>query len=197
MGRVAYKAASDPGEFEQIHALNYRTFVEEIPQHPPNNERKLVDKFHAENTYLVAKADATVVGMIAVRGNRPFSLDAKLANLDEYLPIGYRPCELRLLAVLPAFRTGRIFHGLLTEAMHYCLAQGYSMALISGTLRQRKLYRHVGFVPFGPVVGTREAPYQPMYLTQEAFFHAMGPRAQAHNTPEPKQPEHFSPPGGS
>ncbi len=45
-----FKVAATPDEFEAIHALNYRTFVEEIPQHSPNGERRLVDKFHAENT---------------------------------------------------------------------------------------------------------------------------------------------------
>ena len=34
--RRIYRIAREPWEFEQIHRLNYRTFVEEIPQHPPN-----------------------------------------------------------------------------------------------------------------------------------------------------------------
>src|SRR5438105_3881187 len=32
---LIYKIASEAREFEQIHALNYRTFVDEIPQHAP------------------------------------------------------------------------------------------------------------------------------------------------------------------
>ena len=43
------------------------------------------------------------------------------------------------------------------------------MAIISGTTRQQKLYRHLGFVPFGPLVGKGEAMFQPMYLTLEGF----------------------------
>ena len=50
---VQCKVATEAWEFEQIHRLNYQTFVEEIPQHPPNPEKKLVDKFHQENTYLI------------------------------------------------------------------------------------------------------------------------------------------------
>jgi aspartate aminotransferase-like enzyme len=49
------------------------------------------------------------------------------------------------------------------------LERGYDLAVISGTLRQAKLYRHLGFVPFGPVVGTGQALYQPMYLSLEAL----------------------------
>src|SRR5262249_45735763 len=41
--------------------------------------------------------------------------------------------------------------------------------VISGTVRQQKLYKHLGFVPFGPLVGSKEAQYQPMYLTMEEF----------------------------
>jgi hypothetical protein len=41
--------------------------------------------------------------------------------------------------------------------------------VISGITRQQKLYEHLGFVPFGPIIGTREAQFQPMMLTLERF----------------------------
>ena len=34
VGQYVFKQAQSPEEFEQIHALNYRTFVGEIAQHP-------------------------------------------------------------------------------------------------------------------------------------------------------------------
>ena len=37
------KKATEPWEFEQIFRLNYDTFVEEIPQHPENQDKKLMD----------------------------------------------------------------------------------------------------------------------------------------------------------
>ena len=37
-------------------------------------------------------------------------------------------------------------------------------------MRQLRLYKHLGFVAFGPVVGTGEAQFQPMYLTLESFI---------------------------
>src|SRR5439155_4325150 len=43
------------------------------------------------------------------------------------------------------------------------------LAIISGTTRQFKLYQHLGFVPFGPQVGSGEAQFQPMYVTLETF----------------------------
>jgi predicted acetyltransferase len=108
---LQFKVASEDWEFEQIHQLNYRTFVEEIPQHQPSGTPRLVDKFHNENTYLICVANNRIVGMIAARGRRPFSLDQKLPNLDSYLPPGRRTCEIRLLSVEKAFRNGQVFRG--------------------------------------------------------------------------------------
>ena len=45
---LVFKFASEDWEFELIHRLNYRTFVEEIPQHKASPTHRLVDKFHAE-----------------------------------------------------------------------------------------------------------------------------------------------------
>ena len=177
---LTFKVATDDGELEQIHRLNYRTFVDEIPQHAPNEYGALVDRFDRENAYVVCRRGERVLGMIAVRGVRPFSLDAKIENLDSHLPPNRRLCEIRLLAVEPEHRTGVIFRGLVTELMAYCLRAGFDTVVISGTTRQLKLYRHLGFVPFGPLVGAGDAMYQPMYLTREAFE----PRAVSFLRPE-------------
>ena len=166
---VHFKVAADASEYEQILQLAYDTFVEEIPQHQANPDRRHVDRFHDENTYLIAVEGDQVVGMIAIRGERPFSLDHKLLDLDSYLPQGRRVCELRLLAVRPTHRKTAVFRGLVDLVVRFGRAQGYDLAVISGTVRQAKLYRHLGFVPFGPLVGTAEASFQPMYLTFEQF----------------------------
>ncbi len=163
------KLATEEWEFEAIHRLNYRTFVEEIPQHAPNPEGRLVDRFHADNTYVIAHQDRQVVGMLALRKQRPFSLDSKVNKLDRYLPAGGRPVEVRLLAVESAFRKTSVFIALFEFATRKCLADGFDLAVISGTTRQLKLYRHLGFAPFGPLVGTPGAYYQPMYLTLDAL----------------------------
>ncbi len=166
---LQFKIASEESEFEQIHQLNYKTFVEEIPQHQPSTTPRLVDKFHAENTYLICLCGGQLVGMMAVRGNRPFSLDQKLPKLDEYLPARQKPCEIRLLAVEKEFRSGQVFKGLLALLWQHGLERGYDLAVISGTTRQTKLYRHLGFTPFGPLLGAADAQFQPMYITLEIF----------------------------
>ncbi|HEX4350155.1 MAG TPA: aminotransferase class V-fold PLP-dependent enzyme, partial [Verrucomicrobiae bacterium] len=166
---LQFKVASEDWEFEQIHQLNYQTFVEEIPQHEPSATPRLVDRFHKENTYLICLCDNQVVGMIAMRDRRPFSLDQKLPNLDACLPPGRRPCEIRLLSVQREFRNTQVFRGLTALVWQYGTDRGFNLAVISGTTRQQKLYRHLGFVPFGPLVGQGDAMFQPMYLTLETF----------------------------
>jgi len=163
------KLASEEWEFEQIHRLNYRTFAEEIPQHAPNSGKRLVDRFHAENTYVIALQGQKLIGMLALRGRRPFSLDEKLADLDHYLPSQRTPVEVRLLAVDAGLRKRTVFPALLDFAVKHGLREGYDLALISGTTRQLKLYRHLGFIPFGPLVGSDAAAYQPMLLTLESY----------------------------
>lgn len=168
-GTYVFKIAAEEGEFEQIHRLNYQTFVEGIPQHEANPTGKLVDPWHNENVYVICLRDDRLAGMISVRGERPFSLDKKLENLDSYLPPGRSVCEIRLLSVEPTLRDGRVFYGLLGKLVPFCLERGYNLAIISGIVRQQKLYHHLGFVPFGPLLGNGEVQFQPMYLTLEAL----------------------------
>lgn len=170
MTPLQFKVATEPDEWEQIHRLNHRTFAEEIPQHPVHPERRLVDRFHAGNRYLIALQGERVVGMLAMRGQRPFSLDGKLPDLDHYLPPGRRLCEIRLLAVEEKARGGRVFQGLLERLTVEFVRCGFDLALISGTVRQLRLYRHLGFIPFGPLVGSADALFQPMYLTLESHL---------------------------
>ncbi len=163
------KIATEPSEFEQIHRLNYETFVEEIPQHRSKTNRMLVDKFHKENIYIICKDKNRVLGMLAVRDKRPFSLDEKLTDLDSYLPRNRSVCEIRLLAVRKDYRHSHIFRDMIAKAVDHCRRRGHDLAVISGVMEQKNLYEHLGFIPFGPVVGTPAARFQPMYLTIEAY----------------------------
>ncbi len=158
-----------PADDDAICALNYQTFVEEIPQHAPNPSKRLVDRYHGQNTYLVARDGTEIVGMVAVRAERPFSLDIKVANLDRYLPPHQGLCEVRLLCVKAGRRREPVFAGLMDRVMQLGRERGYDLAVISGTTRQARLYGHMGFVAFGGEVGTDQARYQPMYMTMSAF----------------------------
>lgn len=170
MGKsLIYKLANTPEEFEAIHRLNYLTFVEEIPQHSPNSYKRLVDQFHDENTYAICLDGSELVGMIAGRCERPFSLDRKLDNLDGQLPSHTKVVEVRLLAVIAAYRKQAVFSRLAGLLARHFRNNGCDLAIISGTLRQLALYKHLGFEPFGEPVGSGDAIYQPMYMTLDRF----------------------------
>lgn len=156
-----------PADMEAIHRLNYRTFVEEIPQHAPCDDRRLVDRFHDENVYVVYEVDGDIVGMVCGRTQRPFSLDQKLGSIDQWLPPHERAVEVRLLAVDRAHRATRVFVRLLQTLIDHFASQGYDLAVMSGTTRQLALYANMGCVPFAHRIGTEGAEYQPMYLDLE------------------------------
>jgi aspartate aminotransferase-like enzyme len=62
-----------------------------------------------------------------------------------------------------------VLPALLDRAWQYCRDQGWDLAIISGITRELKLYRGLGFEPFGPRLGTPPAEFQPMMLTRESF----------------------------
>lgn len=167
---IIIKIATEADEIEQIHVLNYKTFVLEVQQHKDkvNSEGRLVDRFHNENTYLIAKKGSEVIAMLAIRGSRPFSLDEKIENLNDLLPDNCQHlCEVRLLAVKPEYRKGRTALRLLKNTLHYALNQGYNTALCSAKVDKINLYKYQGFKPFGPIIISGDAEFQPMYCRCE------------------------------
>lgn len=160
-----FKMATESFEFEQIYRLGYDAFVQEIPHYRTGITGRFVDRFDHENHYAICLHEERLLGMVAVRGTRPFSLDEKFPTLDQWLPQGHTVCEIRLLAVEKAYRSGPVARGLFHYLFWYCRTQRYTLAAISGIVKQQKLYRHLGFVPFGPIVGTAAAQFQPMYIT--------------------------------
>ena len=162
---MIYKIANTAEEYEQIFKLNYETFVEEIPQHEKNETKKLKDKFHDKNIYIIAKKKNDVVGMIALADQRPFSLDLKLNDIDKYYKGSYKkPVEIRLLSIKEKYRKTKVFTELLQRTFNYIIQNAYDIVFISGTTRQEKLYKHLGFTKFHENVGTKDAEYMPMYL---------------------------------
>ena len=163
------KIATTAAEFDEIAALNYETFVEEIPQHETNTERRLVDRFHNENTYVVVYKEQQLIGMLAFRDKRPFSVDGKVGGPVEALLATYDTshlCEIRLLAIRKAYRNGRVFQKLAQAIYTYVYDRGYSAAVISGVTREEKLYRRIGFEAFSEATGTADAAFIPMILTR-------------------------------
>ncbi len=173
------KVARTETEFNGIARLNYETFVEEIPQHEANNSGMRTDLFHEQNTYLIVLSGTEVIGMIALRSERPFSLDLKIGSIEEFLPDAGKVCEIRLLAVRKEHRNGRVFFLLARALSDYCLEQRFDSAVISGTVRQLKLYGQLGFRTFAEPMGTGEAVFVPMVTTRCQYNDSVAARLQA------------------
>ncbi|TWT04145.1 aminotransferase class V-fold PLP-dependent enzyme [Planococcus sp. CPCC 101016] len=173
------KIARTKAEFDDIARLNYETFVEEIPQHQPDASGRRTDPFHEQNTYLIVLSGVELVGMIALRSERPFSLDLKIGNVENFLPDMGKVCEIRLLAVRKAHRNGRVFFLLASALSDFCLEQGFESAVISGTTRQLKLYAQLGFGAFADAVGTGEAVFIPMVTTRRQYLDSAAARLQS------------------
>jgi len=109
--------------------------------------------------------------MVCYNRDRPFSLDAKIPDLDRYLPSHTNIVEVRLLAVCQEQRKATIAYRLLQYLCKTLLQQNVDAAVISGTTRQAKLYAAMGFTPFGPLVGKNGALYQPMFITLTNLRH--------------------------
>jgi N-acyl-L-homoserine lactone synthetase len=116
-------------EFDKIHQLNHETFAEEIPQHEKRQDGKLIDAFHQKNTYIIALEGEELVGMVCYNPIRPFSLDKKLNNLDEYLPAHNKLVEVRLFAVKKNKRKQGIAISMLKVLIPSLIAQGMTLGL--------------------------------------------------------------------
>ena len=169
MASLHVKIATEPWEFEQIHALNHKTFVEEIPRYESREANRLMIAFTTRTRTSSGCMTAAWPAWwrFAIAG-RSRSTNVCRISTPISLP-GRSMCELRLLAVERQDRMGLLLPALLDGVWRYCRQQRFDLALISGITRQLRLYRHLGFEPFGPVVGTPEAQFQPMMLTLERF----------------------------
>src|SRR5882724_7907289 len=131
-GRLIIKQADTASEFDQIHRLNYQTFVEEIGEYSPDGSGCLVDRFHDRNTYYVAVEDGCVVGMVAANDRPPFSIEKRLSDSAILEALGGPLLEVRLLALDPDCRNRMVLGRLLWELYSDARRRRYSHLIISG-----------------------------------------------------------------
>ena len=165
IGQYVFKRAETPPEIDQVHRLNYRTFVREIPQHADCGGERLVDKFHHKNVYFIVLLHDRVLGMVSAHGEPPFSVAERLDEPAVLQRPGTRPLEARLLAIEPGQRhSSLIFIGLLWSVYEHARVNGYTHMYISGVEERVALYERLGFVPLGPAVQSGKARFVPMVL---------------------------------
>ena len=152
IGNYLFKRAETSQEFEEIHRLNHRTFVEEIPQHEGTENGLLIDKFHDKNSYFIVLRGGRLVGMLSTHDRVPFSVADRLPDPRILAQPDIRPLEVRLLAIEPTERNSMLFFGLIWCQYEYAKAAGYTHIFISGVQERVELYESLGFVALGPAV---------------------------------------------
>jgi hypothetical protein len=162
VGEFVFKRANTDDEFEQIHALNYRTFVGEIGQYADNGNDRLIDKFHHKNIYFIALQGRLVVGMVSVHGQPPFSIADRLPDPSILQRPDMRPLEVRLLAVDQERRNSVVIAGLVYTLYQYAQENGITHLFISGVQERLSLYEQLGFERIGPDVTSGNAVFVPM-----------------------------------
>ena len=162
VGGYVFKRAETVAEFEQVHALNYRTFVGEMAQYPDSGAGRLIDKFHHKNVYFIAVHDGQVVGMVSVHGEPPFSIAERLPDPSILHDPAVKPLEVRLLAVEHEKRNSIVFTGLVWLLYHYAQDTGITHLFISGVKERISLYQQIGFEVAGPPIVSGKATFVPM-----------------------------------
>lgn len=164
VGPYLFKQAESDQEFDQIHQLNYRTFVREIGQYSDPGTGRLVDKFHHKNVYFIGLKHGRVVGMLSAHDQPPFSISDRLEDPKLLEKPGMNVMEVRLLAVEPDERHSSLFFGLIYTIYHYAMEKGKTHLVISGVSNRLRMYQRLGFVPLGPAVQSGQAMFIPMIL---------------------------------
>ena len=165
VGSYVFKRAETRQEFEQIHQLNFRTFVHEIPQHSDPGTGRLVDKFHEKSAYFIVVREGRVIGMVSSHDQPPFSVADRLADREILERPGMRPLEVRLLALEPDARNSTVFFGLVWSLYEHARSEGYTHLYISGLQEREMLYKRLGFEVLGSPVSSGKASFIPMVLT--------------------------------
>jgi aspartate aminotransferase-like enzyme len=165
IGQYVFKCAETRQELEQVHRLNYRTFVSEIPQHEDHGDGLLIDKFHNKNQYIVVLRGSRVVGMLGVHNQPPYSVADRLPDPAVLNRSGTRPIEVRLLAIEPEERNKNMFFGLMHYMYRYAEERGFTHMYISAIEERLQLYKRLGFKVLGPAVPGGNARFVPMVLT--------------------------------
>ncbi len=159
-----FREADHEAEFEQIRRLNHRAFADELGQHPPSPDGRLVDDREARSRYFVALCGERVVGMVCASTTPPFSVESRLPGTAILDSFPQPHCEVRLLAIEPAHRNTLVISGLLLCLLRAVLEQGAGTLLISGVAGRVEMYQRLGFRPLGPPVPQGQAAFVPMAL---------------------------------
>ncbi|MEU6682975.1 histidinol-phosphate transaminase [Streptomyces sp. NPDC046832] len=154
MARALTLRSATPGDMPWIHELRHRVYAEELGQHAPHAQGRLVDGLDGDNVYLVAARGAERVGFVSVTppwvgryGLDKYLTRAELPLLDEADVF-----EVRLLTVEPDARSGAAGALLMYAALRWIASRGGRRVVAMGRADLIGMYRAAGLRPVGRTV---------------------------------------------
>ncbi|MEU3891605.1 histidinol-phosphate transaminase [Streptomyces sp. NPDC029041] len=154
MARALILRSATAGDMSWIHQLRHRVYAQELGQHVPNAEGRLVDGLDGDNVYLVAARGADRAGFVSV--TPPW---AGRYGLDKYLSRAELPLldeadvfEVRLLTVEPDARAGAAGALLMYAALRWIASRGGRRVVAMGRADLLGMYRAAGLRPVGRTV---------------------------------------------
>ncbi|MFD8232865.1 aminotransferase class I/II-fold pyridoxal phosphate-dependent enzyme [Streptomyces sp. NPDC059696] len=154
MARALTLRSAAPGDLPWIHELRHRVYAEELGQHAPHEEGRLVDGLDGDNVYLVAARGAERIGFVSVTppwvgryGLDKYLTRAELPLLDEA-----EVFEVRLLTVEPGARSGAAGALLMYAALRWIASRGGRRVVAMGRTDLIGMYRAAGLRPVGRTV---------------------------------------------
>ncbi|MDA0667885.1 MAG: GNAT family N-acetyltransferase [Planctomycetota bacterium] len=149
-------------DLPEVRRLLHRTFVSELGQYADGGAGQHADKFEHKNHAYLAWENGVLVGMVAVHGEAPFSVAARLPRETPMQSIADRPLEVRLLCVNPGHRGTHIAFQLMAAVFAHAIANDFHELWISGVEEQLPLYRKLGFEALGPAIADGKVAFTPM-----------------------------------
>ena len=133
----------------------------------------LVDKFHHNNIFLVARctAEVALIGMISAHHEAPYSAAEHFGEEIASLPADGLLAEIRLFALLPGYRSTTLAAQLAVPLLLELEKKGVSEVIISGISTRKKFYEHIGFQVMGEGVVSGETVLYPMRGKLQTILH--------------------------
>lgn len=158
--RIVITEANE-GIRERIYQARHRVYALEIGQHLPNREERLTDALDASNRYLVAMHDEELAGFISITppSGAGYSIDKYFTRDELPFLVDDGLFEIRLLTVLPGYRSSELAAALMMAAFRWIEARGGTRIVAIGRREVKSMYLKAGMVDAGRSVKAGAVTY--------------------------------------
>ena len=147
---------------ELIYQARHRVYALEIRQHVPNAEGRLTDALDPSNRYLVALHHGELAGFVSITppGEAGYSIDKYFHREELPFVVDEGLFEIRLLTVLPGYRSSELAAALMMAAFRWIEARGGSRIVAIGRREVKTMYVKSGMIETGQSVKSGAVTYE-------------------------------------